>query len=158
VQATLACHPEVELDAAADCTDRIIETVPPPVLRIALVIQQTTTRFCGASRNSLAGWQLSALRGTAVPAPGTVHLVPGTLTPAAETALRAPEISAPPTGRPPDMILQQPAGTTDVSETGRKTVPSRAPTASRETNTVDVSGGERLHHRHRPPLYHRQVH
>jgi hypothetical protein len=32
VQATLACHPEVELDAAADCADRIIETVPPPAL------------------------------------------------------------------------------------------------------------------------------
>jgi hypothetical protein len=31
VQATLACHPEVELDAAADCADRIIETVPPPL-------------------------------------------------------------------------------------------------------------------------------
>jgi hypothetical protein len=32
VQATLACHPEVELDVAADCADRIIETVPPPAL------------------------------------------------------------------------------------------------------------------------------
>jgi hypothetical protein len=32
VQATLACHPEVELDAAADCADRIIETVTPPAL------------------------------------------------------------------------------------------------------------------------------
>jgi hypothetical protein len=32
VQATLACHPEVELDAAADCADRIIETVLPPAL------------------------------------------------------------------------------------------------------------------------------
>jgi hypothetical protein len=31
-QANLACHPEVELDAAADCADRIIETVPPPAL------------------------------------------------------------------------------------------------------------------------------
>jgi hypothetical protein len=31
VQATLACLPEVELDAAADCADRI-ETVPPPAL------------------------------------------------------------------------------------------------------------------------------
>jgi hypothetical protein len=30
VQATLACHPEVELDAAAECADRIIETVPAP--------------------------------------------------------------------------------------------------------------------------------
>jgi hypothetical protein len=29
VQATLACHPEVELDAAADCAHRIIETAPP---------------------------------------------------------------------------------------------------------------------------------
>jgi hypothetical protein len=36
------------------------------------------------------------------------------------------------------MILQQPAGTTNASETGRKTVPSPAPTASRETNTTDV--------------------
>jgi hypothetical protein len=32
VKATLACHPEVELDAAADCADRIIETVPLPAL------------------------------------------------------------------------------------------------------------------------------
>jgi hypothetical protein len=32
VQATLACHPEVELEVAADCADRIIETVPPPAL------------------------------------------------------------------------------------------------------------------------------
>jgi hypothetical protein len=32
VQATFACHPEVELDAAADCADRIIEIVPPPAL------------------------------------------------------------------------------------------------------------------------------
>jgi hypothetical protein len=31
-QATLACPSEVELDAAADCADRIIETVPPPPL------------------------------------------------------------------------------------------------------------------------------
>jgi hypothetical protein len=41
VQANLACHPEVELDAAADCADRIIETVPSP----ALANQQTPTRF-----------------------------------------------------------------------------------------------------------------
>jgi hypothetical protein len=32
VQTTLACHPEVEKDAAADCADRIIETVPQPAL------------------------------------------------------------------------------------------------------------------------------
>jgi hypothetical protein len=32
VQATLACNPEVELDAAADCADHIIETAPPPAL------------------------------------------------------------------------------------------------------------------------------
>jgi hypothetical protein len=32
VQAILACHPEVELDAAADCADRIIESVLPPAL------------------------------------------------------------------------------------------------------------------------------
>jgi hypothetical protein len=32
VQAILACHPEVELDAAVDCADHIIETVPPPAL------------------------------------------------------------------------------------------------------------------------------
>jgi hypothetical protein len=32
VQATLACHPEVELDVAADCADRIIQTVPAPTL------------------------------------------------------------------------------------------------------------------------------
>jgi hypothetical protein len=31
-QATLACHPEVELEAAAECADRIIETVPPSSL------------------------------------------------------------------------------------------------------------------------------
>jgi hypothetical protein len=31
MHATLACHPEVELDAAADCADRI-KTVPPPAL------------------------------------------------------------------------------------------------------------------------------
>jgi hypothetical protein len=31
-QATLACHPEVELDSAADSADRITETVPPQVL------------------------------------------------------------------------------------------------------------------------------
>jgi hypothetical protein len=54
---------------------------------------------------------------------GNVHLVPGTLTPAPETA-------APTTGRPPETILQQPAGTTNASQTGRKTVPSHAPTAS----------------------------
>jgi hypothetical protein len=44
VQATLACHPEVELDAAADCADRIIETVPRPRLP-AFANQQTTTSF-----------------------------------------------------------------------------------------------------------------
>jgi hypothetical protein len=32
VQATLACNAEVELDVAADCADRIIETVTPPAL------------------------------------------------------------------------------------------------------------------------------
>jgi hypothetical protein len=32
VQATLSCHPEVELDVAADYADRIIETVPPTAL------------------------------------------------------------------------------------------------------------------------------
>jgi hypothetical protein len=32
---------------------------------------------------------------------------------------------------PPDTILQQPAGTTNASQTGHKTVPSHAPTASR---------------------------
>jgi hypothetical protein len=41
VQANLACHPEVELDAAADCADRIIETVPPPAL--ASIGQPTDT-------------------------------------------------------------------------------------------------------------------
>jgi hypothetical protein len=35
VQATFACHPGVELDVAADCADRIIETVPPPALASA---------------------------------------------------------------------------------------------------------------------------
>jgi hypothetical protein len=30
VQTTLACHPEVELEVAADCADRIMETVAPP--------------------------------------------------------------------------------------------------------------------------------
>jgi hypothetical protein len=40
VQATLACHPEVELDVAADCADRIIETVSPPRSG-ALANQQT---------------------------------------------------------------------------------------------------------------------
>jgi hypothetical protein len=105
VQATLACHPEVELDAAADCDDRIIETVPPPAL--ASIGQPTDkTSFRGASRNPFAGWRLSALRGTSpspetvVPAPVTVHLVPGTLTPAAETAPSAPETAAPTTGHP----------------------------------------------------------
>jgi hypothetical protein len=34
VQDTLARHPEVELDAAANCADRIIETVSPHVLPI----------------------------------------------------------------------------------------------------------------------------
>jgi hypothetical protein len=32
VEATLACHREVELDVAADCADRIIETISPPAL------------------------------------------------------------------------------------------------------------------------------
>jgi hypothetical protein len=32
LQATLACHPKVELDAMTDCADCIIETVPPPTL------------------------------------------------------------------------------------------------------------------------------
>jgi hypothetical protein len=32
VQATLACHPEAELDAAADYADSVIDTVPPPTL------------------------------------------------------------------------------------------------------------------------------
>jgi hypothetical protein len=41
VQATLACHPDVELDVAADCADRIIETVPPPAL--ASIGQPTDT-------------------------------------------------------------------------------------------------------------------
>jgi hypothetical protein len=44
VQATLACHPDVELDTAADCADRIMETVPRPRSR-ALANQQTTTSF-----------------------------------------------------------------------------------------------------------------
>jgi hypothetical protein len=56
------------------------------------------------------------------------------------------------------MMLQQPAGTPNASETGRKTVPSPAPTASRETNTADVSGAERLRYNHRSPLHHRQIH
>jgi hypothetical protein len=42
LQATLACHPEVELDVAADCDDHIIETVPHPRSR-ALANQQTTS-------------------------------------------------------------------------------------------------------------------
>jgi hypothetical protein len=42
VQATLACHPGVELDVAADCADRIIETVSPPRSR-ALANQQTAS-------------------------------------------------------------------------------------------------------------------
>jgi hypothetical protein len=41
VQANLACHPEVEPDAAFDCADRIIETVPA----LASIGQQTPTRF-----------------------------------------------------------------------------------------------------------------
>jgi hypothetical protein len=56
------------------------------------------------------------------------------------------------------MILQQPAGTTNTSETGRKTVSSPALTANRETNTADVSGGERLRYSHWPPLHHQQIH
>jgi hypothetical protein len=56
------------------------------------------------------------------------------------------------------MMLQQLAGTTNASETGRKTVPSSAPTGSRVTNTADVGGGARLQYSHRPPFHHRQVH
>jgi hypothetical protein len=39
VQATLACHPEVELVAAADFADHIIDTGPPPAF--ASIIQPT---------------------------------------------------------------------------------------------------------------------
>jgi hypothetical protein len=45
---------------------------------------------------------------------------------------------------------------TGASETKRKITRRPAPTANRETNTADVSGGERLHCTHRPPLRHRQ--
>jgi hypothetical protein len=44
VQATLACHPEVELDVVSDRANHIIETVPRPRSQ-ALVNQQTTTSF-----------------------------------------------------------------------------------------------------------------
>jgi hypothetical protein len=44
VQATLNCHPEVELDAAADCAVRIIETVPRPRSR-EMANKQTTKSF-----------------------------------------------------------------------------------------------------------------
>jgi hypothetical protein len=108
-----------------------------------------------ASRNSLAGWRLSALRGTA-PSPetvaaaqGTVHPVSGTLTPVPGTLTPAPEKTPPvpgtnatTIGRSPHTTLQQPAGTTNAKKPGHRTVPSPPPTASRETNTVDVSGGD----------------
>jgi hypothetical protein len=41
IRTTLACHPEIELDAAALCVDRITETVPPPAL--ASIGQPTDT-------------------------------------------------------------------------------------------------------------------
>jgi hypothetical protein len=47
-----------------------------------------------------------------------------TVTLAQETTPSAPETAAPATDRPPDKMLQQPAGTTDVSETEHKTVPT----------------------------------
>jgi hypothetical protein len=41
IRTTLACHPEIELDAAALCADRITEAVPPPAL--ASIGQPTDT-------------------------------------------------------------------------------------------------------------------
>jgi hypothetical protein len=52
VQATLACHLEVELDVAADCADRIIETVPPPAL--ASIGQPTQQRASEAHGGTLS--------------------------------------------------------------------------------------------------------
>jgi hypothetical protein len=52
VQATLACHPEVEMDAAAECADRIIETVPPPAL--ASIGQPTDNKASEAHRGTLS--------------------------------------------------------------------------------------------------------
>jgi hypothetical protein len=43
VQVTLPCHPEVELNVASDCADRIIETVSPPPRSRALANPQTTS-------------------------------------------------------------------------------------------------------------------
>jgi hypothetical protein len=41
VRTTLACHPEIELDAAGLCADRITKAVPPPAL--ASIGQPTDT-------------------------------------------------------------------------------------------------------------------
>jgi hypothetical protein len=157
VQATLVWHPEVELDVVADCTDRIIETVPCPHSR-ALPNQQTTTSFWGASRNSLAGWQLSALRGTA---------------PSPETAVQASSRDPNSSGRDRP---SRPRNCRHYNRSPRRhdtlrtcwyqqrfgnraqTIARPARKASRETKKADVSGGERLHYSHRPPLHHRQIH
>jgi hypothetical protein len=132
VQTILAAQSDVELDTAARCADRITEAVARHALAS---IGQPADNAELVKRIDYLSRRVEALSTERNLAP-----VPGTVPPALAAA-------TPTTDRPPGTELLQPhAGTM------RKIACRPAPTVSKKTNTADVSGGQRLHYNHRPPL------
>jgi hypothetical protein len=116
VYTTLAGQPEVELDRGClpDCAR---EHWPTNRQHEAPAAHRGTLSSGGGSELSVTAPAPASL----ITAPGIAPPVPGTASPTTDGS--------------PDITLQQPpADTTDALETGRKIVPSPAPTASRQTS------------------------
>jgi hypothetical protein len=163
-QATFACHPEVELEAAADCADGIIETVHPPALtstgeptdnnELLRRIEELSRRVAALSAEKdhpLSRDRRSSSRDR----PSTSRDPNSSCRDQPSSPRnRRPYNRSPPQARYFNNLLVPPT----LRKTGAKPFPAMHLQPPEDISTADVSGGERLHYSHRPPLHHRQVH
>jgi hypothetical protein len=159
VQNTPACHPEVELDVAADCADRIIETVPPPAL--ASISQPTD------SNELLRRIEELSRRVAALSAERDRPLSTDRRSSSRDRSSSSRDPNSSRRNRPSSHRNRRPYNRSptrhDTSTTcwyhqrfGNRVQNCSQPCtySRRETNTADVSGGDCPHYSHRPPLHH----
>jgi hypothetical protein len=146
IRTVLAGQPEVDLDTAARCADRIMEAAPQPSLASGTPLPENAAlrQQVEDLRRQVAALNTELNRSRSRSSYGT---------PRTSSRNRRNGSSS-----PPEMKLHPAfAGTTADSEARRKNVPSPAPTASRETNAVDITGGTCLCYIDRPPLHYGQA-
>jgi hypothetical protein len=122
IRTILAGLPEVELEAAALCADRIVETTSAPTVA-STSPRPDHTELLQIIRDLPHQWRLLQPSGT-VPIPRISTLTQTIFAPTHEVAPFADLLL--------DVTLPTPCdGTTEVTETGHNVVPSPAPSASK---------------------------